>query len=168
MHFLPFFVSCSLAFLWERMNQFQHISLMLNLIPPFSPVLVHSEAPLHSSQTPKWRCECTGAWPCRHWRCRPTCPRLSQSIQPLAEGVSIPSCILQYWRDIIWFYDDSIYDSMILCICACFGSRWKVEENIPTLAEISQYILPGHFLLVLCAAMLSGCCVCQQCEVVGL
>lgn len=51
-----------------------------------------------------------------------------------------------------------LYDSMLPCICACFGSRWKVEENIPTLAEISQYILPGHFLLVLCPAMLSGCC----------
>lgn len=50
---------------------------------------------------------------------------------------------------------------MILCFCAFVPSwvqRCKVEENIPTLAEISQYILPGHVLLVLCAAMLSGCC----------
>ena len=119
MHFLPFFVSCSLAFLWERMNQFQHISLMLNLIPPFSPVLVHSEAPLHSSQTPKWRCECTGAWPCRHWRCRPTCPTLV-TIYPAPCRRSLDTfvytSILKGYYMILWWFYIWFYDSVHLCL----------------------------------------------------
>ena len=67
-----------------------------------SAVLVRSEAPLHSSQTPKWRCECTGAGLDHANSEDATCPDLSQYIQPPAERVAIPSCILLYRRIIIY------------------------------------------------------------------